>query len=232
MELDGARVLVCGASGVLGAAAARALKDAGAAVVAAGRDPDRTAAVAADLGTEPLVLDVVDTDACAATVAAAAEALGGLDALVVATGVAGFGPATEQDPAVAEELFAVDALGPMALVRAASRHLPDTGGCVAVLSAILADLPTNGMAEYGAAKAALSHWLTVLRRENRRRFTVVDLRPPHLDTGLADRALAGEPPKLPAGLDHATVVDALLQAMRDSASEVVWDNDAKQLAVR
>ncbi|GAA1906681.1 SDR family NAD(P)-dependent oxidoreductase [Nocardioides lentus] len=217
---------------MLGAATARALKEAGASVVAAGRSEDRTSAVARDLGTEPLTLDVVDVDACTAVVDAAAEALGGLDALVVATGVAGFGPAVDADAAVVEELFAVNTLGPMALVRAATRHLPEKGGYVAVLSAILADLPTNGMADYGATKAALASWLQVLRRENRRRFGVLDLRPPHLDTGLAERALVGEPPRLPDGMDHARVVEALLQGLREDASEVVWDPDAKDLAVR
>ena len=90
------------------------------------------------------------------------------DLLVVAVGVAGFGRAAELDEAVAEELFAVDVLGPMALVRSAVPHLRESGGTAAVLTAVLADLPTAGMADYSAAKAALSTWLTVLRREERR----------------------------------------------------------------
>ena len=114
---------------------------------------------------------------------AAAEQLGGLDALVVCVGVAGFGPAVEADDAVVEELFAVDVLGPMALVRAAAAAMGERGRSSS-LSAILADLPTARMAEYSAAKSALATWLEVLRREERRRLTVVDVRPPHLDTGL------------------------------------------------
>ena len=133
---------------------------------------------------------------CRAAVDAAADELGGLDALVVAVGVAGFGPAMDADPAVVEELFAVNALGPMNLVRAASRHLSE-GGTVVVLSAILADAPTAGMADYSAAKSALAAWLGVVRREQRRAFSVIDVRPPHLDTELDSRALAGAPPPLP-----------------------------------
>ena len=230
MEIDGARFLVAGASGVLGGLTTRALVEAGARVVVTGRDPDRLRAIAEVAGTEPITLDVVDIEACAAAVTAAAEQLGGLDGLVVATGVPAFGPALETEPAVAEELFAVNTLGPMALVRAAGPLLD--GGVVAVLSAILADLPTNQMADYSASKAALSAWLGVVRRENRRRFRVLDVRPPHLDTGLSDHPLAGTAPKLPEPLAGSAVVDALLDALRSDASEIVWDAKAKALSAR
>lgn len=224
MEIEGARVLVAGASGALGGQLADRLHERGARVVAAGRDEGRTAAVAERLGTEPLVFDAVDTDACRATVEAAVAQLGGLDALVVCVGVAGFGRAVEADDAVVEELFAVDVLGPMALVRAASAAMEK--GTVVVLSAILADLPTAGMAEYSAAKSALATWLEVLRREERRRLTVVDVRPPHLDTGLDGRALAGDPPRLPAPFPSADVVDAVLEAVEQDKREVVFSDGA------
>ncbi|MDQ3104145.1 MAG: SDR family oxidoreductase [Actinomycetota bacterium] len=231
MQLDGARALVCGATGVLGGQIARELVDAGATVMAAGRDSDRLAAIASTCGTAPLTFDVIDADSCKRTVDQAVTAVGGLDLLVVATGVAAFGPATEADAAVVEELFAVNALGPMSLIRAAAPHLPQ-GGAVAVLSAVLADLPTAGMAEYSASKSALAAWLEVLRRENRRSFRVLDIRPPHLDTGLADRALAGHPPKLPSGFPIGELVAAIIKAIRGDAREIVYDYTAKSLETR
>jgi NAD(P)-dependent dehydrogenase (short-subunit alcohol dehydrogenase family) len=230
MDIQDSRVLVVGASGVLGGALARALHGHGARVVAAGRDEQRTAAVATEVGTTPLTLDVVDVDACAATVAAAVDQLGGLDLLLVTVGVAGFGPAAELEEAVAEELFAVDVLGPIALVRAAVPHLRESGGTAAVMSAVLADLPTAGMADYSAAKAALSTWLTVLRREERRTMKVLDIRPPHLDTGLETRALAGEPPRLPAPRPAGEVVDLVVRAIEEDRSELVVDG--KELVLR
>ena len=229
MDIEGARFLVVGATGVLGGLTTRALVEAGARVVVTGRDADRLAEVAGVAGTEPITLDVVDVEACAAAVRSAAEQLGGLDGLVVASGVPAFGPALETEPAVAEELFAVNTLGPMALVRAAGPVLD--GGVVAVISAILADLPTNQMADYSASKAALSAWLGVVRRENRRRFRVLDVRPPHLDTGLSERPLAGTAPQLPEPLAGSAVVDALVEALRTDASEIVWDPKAKELAL-
>lgn len=231
MELDGARVLVAGASGALGGQLADALRERGATVVAGGRDADRLREVAERCGTDPVTFDAVDVDSCTAAVDAAAEALGGLDAIVVTVGVAGFGRALDTEPAVSEELFAVDVLGPMALVRAAARHLGD-GGTVAVFSAILADLPTAGMADYSAAKSALSTWLQVLRREERKRFTVLDVRPPHLDTGLETRALAGEPPRLPAPMPSTDVVTLVVQALEQGASEIVFDRAEGGLVVR
>ncbi|SDS88789.1 Short-chain dehydrogenase [Nocardioides scoriae] len=231
MELTDARVLVAGASGALGGQITDALLARGARVVAAGRDADRVGAVAARCGTEPVLFDAVDTESCQATVTAAVEQLGGLDVLVVCVGVAGFGRAAEADDAVVEELFAVNVLGPMALVRAASAAMGDQGA-VAVVSAILADLPTAGMAEYSAAKSALATWLGVLRREERRRLTVLDVRPPHLDTGLDGRALAGEPPKLPAPFPSADVVEALVQGLAEGSREVVLDAKAGALVRR
>lgn len=222
MEISDARVLIVGATGALGGGIARALHGAGARLTVTGRDADRLAAVASEVKAPAYELDVVDVERAAATIGEAVEALGGLDLLVVATGVPAFGPAVDTDPAVAEELFAVNTLGATGVVRAALPHLD--GGVAVVLSAILADAPTAGMADYSAAKAALTAWLTVVRRERRRSTRIVDVRPPHLDTDLAAHALAGEPPKLPEPLPAAEVVDAVLAAVRDEkATEVVWD---------
>ncbi len=177
-------------------------------------------------------VDVVDVESGRAAAGAAAQALGGLDAVVVASGVVAFGPAADADDAVVEELFAVNTLGPMSLVRAALPLLAD-GGAVVLLSAVVADAPTLQMAEYSASKAALSAWASVLRREVRsRRVTVLDVKPPHVETGLVDRALAGAPPRLPAGFEQQAVVDAVLEGMRTGAKEVVLDPRAGALVLR
>ena len=232
MEIDGARTLVCGASGALGDGLVRALLAQGAQVVAAGRDTARLADVAAATGRASLTFDAVDTSSCRQAVDAAADSLGGLDLLVVATGVAAFGPATSTEDVVTEELFAVNVLGPIALVSAAARHLADgrDGATAVVLSAILADLPTNDMAAYSATKGALSAWLEVVRREERRRFKVLDVRPPHLDTGLETRALAGTAPgSLPQAQPASTVVDAVVDAVKAGKRLLSWDPKAGAL---
>ena len=233
MKIDGARVLVAGASGALGTKITEALLEQGARVVPAGRDRGRLDALAEKAGTTAQVFDAVDTDSAAGAVEAAVAELGGLDLLVVTVGAPAFGTAVDTAAAVTEELFAVNVQGPMALVRAAAPHLTDAEeGTAVVLSAILADLPTAGMADYSAAKSALSTWLGVLRKEQRRAFRVVDVRPPHLDTELDQRALAGEPPRLPEPVDSDEVVTAIIDALGGTKGELVWDAKEKALTPR
>lgn len=231
MELRDARTLVVGATGVLGTALTHALHGAGARVVATGRDEDRLAALS-DVTDSTLRLDLLDVDACRAAVVEAARRLDGLDLVVVASGVAGFGAAQDVPDAVTEELFAVNTLGPVAVLAAAVPVLAPGGGVV-VLSAVLADAPMAGMAGYSASKAALSSYVTALRREVRRQgIAVLDVRPPHLDTGLADRALHGSPPPLPAGHDVDDLVARVVDGIRAGARELRWDPVAGTLAAR
>ncbi|MBA8794644.1 short-subunit dehydrogenase [Friedmanniella endophytica] len=226
-------VLVVGATGVLGQAIAARLAERGARLAVIGRDADRLAEVAERTGAvSRQTADLIDADAVRSAVQASAEALGGLDGLVVAAGVAAFGPAVDEDDAVVEELFAVNTLGVMTAVRSAVPQLRE-GGAVAVISAVLADVPTAGMAAYSASKAATATWLEVLRRELRRsRIDVLDARPPHLETGLSDRALAGQPPKLPPGGDIDEVVRLIVEGLYDGRRELVADLKAGTLELR
>jgi short-subunit dehydrogenase len=137
--------------------------------------------------------------------------------------VAAFGPGDGEDDAVTEHLLTVNTKAPMALVRAALPRF-DGAGTVAVLSAILADYPTAGMAAYTASKAGLSAWLTALRPEQRRRgVTVFDVRPPHIETGLAERAIAGTAPSMKAGATADEVVGLIVDGIRTGRRELRYD---------
>ncbi len=61
-DLTGRTVVITGASAGIGAAAARRLAAAGARVLPVGRDPHKTAAVAREVGAEPLVADFARLD--------------------------------------------------------------------------------------------------------------------------------------------------------------------------
>ncbi|WP_256106193.1 SDR family oxidoreductase [Streptomyces sp. ODS05-4] len=214
VEIDGARVLVAGGTGVIGRAVAAELHRRGARLVLAGRDPSKLAGAAGDLGGCPVVrFDAYDLDGCADAVAEAAAALGGLDAVLTAFGAAAFGPARGTGDDIAEHLMAVNALAPAAFLRAALPLLGE-GGALAAVTGVVAERPQPGMADYSASKAALAAWLDAVRREVRPvGVRVLDLRFGHLDTGFADRAVAGEPPRMPPGgdleLSARTAVDAL-----------------------
>lgn len=233
VDLSGARVLVAGATGVLGGAIARALHGQGARVALAGRDEGKLAALADELdGVPTAAFDALDLDRCAAVVGKLADALDGLDLLVIATGIAAFGAGAEEDDAVVEELLTVNTMAPMALVRAALPRI-GKGGAVAVLSAILADYPTAGMPAYSASKAGLSAWLTALRPEQRRRgVAVFDVRPPHVETGLVDRAIAGEAPSMKEGATVDEVVGLIVDGVRDGRRELRFDLQKGEFVLR
>jgi NAD(P)-dependent dehydrogenase (short-subunit alcohol dehydrogenase family) len=213
MDLTDKRILVAGATGSLGSALARELTTAGSQVVTAGRhDTD-------------VALDLSDP----ASPAACIEAAGPLDAIVLATGNVAFGSAEQTSDAIVRSLFEVNVLGPIALLRAALDR-PEPPEAIVALSAVVADRPTAGMAAYSATKGALSAYLTALRHERRRLRTVVlDVRPPHLDTGFETRALAGEPPRLPEPVPAAQVVAEIVTALRDDRRTLAWDFENRAL---
>ncbi|WP_328907650.1 SDR family NAD(P)-dependent oxidoreductase [Streptomyces sp. NBC_00234] len=220
MEINGARVLVVGASGVIGGLLAEGLTHRGATVALAGRDRARLMEAARRCGSAHVrTFDACDGDACAGLPKWAADELGGLDAVVAAMGVVAFGRAEDVDDAVAEYLMTVNALAPAGIVRAALPLLGE-GGAVVAVTGVVAEHPQAGMADYGAAKAALAAWLGALRRENRRGPVVLEARLAHLDTGFADRPVMGSAPALPPGGDLGRAVATVLEAIASGAALV------------
>ncbi|EGX58507.1 short-chain dehydrogenase/reductase SDR [Streptomyces zinciresistens K42] len=193
----------------------------GARTALAGRDRDALTRISAACGGAPArTFDAWDLEACARTADWAAAELGGLDAVVVCVGVAAFGPAADLGEDVAEHLMAVNALAPMAFLRAACAHV-GAGGVLAAVTGVVAEAAPAGMADYAAAKAALATWLTAVRRERRRDgVTVLEIDLPHVATGFARRAVAGRAPALPAGMPLQEAVDAITEALSCAARRV------------
>ena len=114
----------------------------------------------------------------------------------------------------------VDLVGPLLLARAAIPVLP-AGGFVLNVSGVIAELPTAGLVSYSAAKAGISAGFRALAREVRSRgVSVIEARPPHTETGLANRGLYGEPPKMRIGLDPAVVAERLVLAIEQDERDV------------
>lgn len=229
MDLAGKRFLVVGASGELGSRFARALAAGGARLALTARHPVGIADLAGELGAKAIELEITDARSREDAIDTALEVLGGLDGLVIATGAVAFGPVGTLESGIAGQLFAVNAVGPMDLINGAVDRIDD-GGVVVALSAVVAEFPTAGMAAYSASKAALSAYLSALRRERRRRLSaVLDVRPGHMETGFADRALAGEPPRMPSPEDADELVDAAIEAMLAGKRELAYDPVARAL---
>ena len=79
----------------------------------------------------------------------------------------------------------------------------------------------KGMAAYSASKGGLTAFDAAASGEfRRRRIRVLDVRPVHTETGLAERPIAGHPPKLPAGADPAAVARRIVRAITDDEREL------------
>lgn len=209
--------MLAGASGGLGSAIGKRLSDAGARLVLFGRDEARLAATG--LAGERVAGDLRDPSACEAAIKTAI-ALGPLDGIVNAAGTVAFGQVEELTDDVIDGLLVSNLVGPIRLVRAGLPHLR-TGGFIANISAIVAEQPTAGMAFYSATKAALTAFDQALARElRRRRLDVIDIRPPHTETGLANHPLAGTAPRLPEGLAPDAVALKIVEAIQAGAREL------------
>ena len=125
MILEGKTAVVTGASSGIGAATARALREAGVRVAAGAR---RTERLDADVN---LALDVTDAASCERFVADAVEALGGLDLLVNGAGLAlgrdPFWDSSEEDERVVLE---TNVNGLIRMTRLCLAHLRDGGHIV------------------------------------------------------------------------------------------------------
>jgi cyclic-di-GMP-binding biofilm dispersal mediator protein len=206
--LDGSVVAVVGASGGLGRPICAQLEARGATVVRASRSSD-------------VAIDLRDATAGDHLVEAALARHGRLDGVVNAAGIVAFGNLVDTDDVVIEELFLTNVLGPLWLAKRVAPALAETKGFLVNVSAVVAETPLPGMAAYSASKAALAAAAVALRRELRRMGVhVVDVRPPHTETGLADHPLAGTAPKLPTGLAPEAVAARIVAAVEAGDDDV------------
>ncbi len=209
--MAGRSVLVAGATGGLGSRIAANLASRGATLTLVARDRQRLDALDVDGGR--VALDLRDPAACARAVETTVAGAGRLDVVVNAVGVVAFGPVDELSVDAMEELFMTNTFVPIMLARAALPVM-EAGGVIVNISGVIAEQNLPGMAAYGASKAATRSFDEALSREARRRkIRVVDARPPHTETGLADRAVEGAAPKMPPGLDPASVSSVICEAI-------------------
>lgn len=209
--VDGASVLLAGASGGLGRALAAELAARGAVLTMVARRQDGLDAVATP--GERVALDLRSPEACAAAVHAAVTHAGRLDVVINAAGVVAFGTVDELSIDTMEELFLTNTFLPIMLAKAALPLL-QPGGAIVNISGVIAETNLPGMAAYGASKAALRSFDQALAREARRRnLRVIDARPPHTETGLADHPVQGTAPRMPAGLAPAHVATVICDAL-------------------
>jgi len=197
--LQGKVVAVVGTGG-LGRALAESLAGRGSTLIVAGRS-----------GAVDVTIELTDAEAGAALVDHAVTLYGRLDGVVIAAGVVAFGDLESTEDTVIEELLLTNALGPLWLAKRVVPALRESRGFLVNLSGVVAATPSPGMAAYSASKASAAAGFQALGRELRRAGVLVcDAQPPHTETGLATRPIAGSAPRFASGLDPRVVADRVV----------------------
>ena len=213
MDLRDKVVVVAGASGQLGSRIAERLDQRGARLVLAGRKEDRLAEVALGLSSASAVrFDIRSPGSAARPVEVAIEDFGRIDGIVNAAGVVAFGDLGSHPEEVIDDMVSTNLLGPIHMMAAALRAMD--AGFIVNITGVVAEQPFPGMAVYVAAKSGLSAATRALAKELRREgILVIDARPPHTETGLADRAIFGQAPGFPEGIQPDIVADTIVGAI-------------------
>ena len=154
IDLNGARVLLTGASGGIGNAIARALHERGASLAITGRRVDALEALKAELGDRVDVLqaDLAEREDVEALVGRA----GTVDVLVANAGLPGSGDLDSFTPEEIDRAIDVNLRAPMQLTRALLPGMIERGrGHLVYISSLSGKVPAAGSSVYGATKFGL-----------------------------------------------------------------------------
>lgn len=160
-RLDGRVALVTGSSAGIGLALARALGQAGAAVVLNGRDAARLEAARATLAAEGLAVhaqafDVCDAAAVEAGVAAIEAAHGPIDILFNNAGTTQRAPFHEFPPEAWQRILRTNVDSMIIVSQAVSRRMVARGrGRIVNVASVQSELGRPGIAPYAASKGAV-----------------------------------------------------------------------------
>ncbi|MES4891959.1 SDR family oxidoreductase [Streptomyces sp. NPDC096012] len=176
--------VVTGASRGLGNAAARALVEDGAKVVITGRDEQRVADAAAELGPDAvgMAVDNADAQAPERLIAAAREHFGGFDGVLVSVGGPVPGFVADNTDEQWRDAFETVFLGAVRMARAAAAEL-DEGGVIGFVLSGSVHEPIPGLTISNGLRPGLAGFAKSLADElGPRGIRVLGLLPARIDT--------------------------------------------------
>jgi NADP-dependent 3-hydroxy acid dehydrogenase YdfG len=222
--LSGRSVVVTGASSGIGAAAARAFVDAGAAVTLAARRVDRLAALAAELGAQAAVVQAdmrIEADVVR-LIASARERFGGVDVLVNNAGLGRNAPLSSAPTELWREMLETNVLGLAIATREAIQDMDRRGvaGHIVNVSSMAGHrIPGPDSAMYAATKFAVRALTEGLRQELRARnsdIRVSEVSPGYVETEFAE-VFSGSPEAAAKQYGRLKVLEP-----RDVANAILW----------
>jgi NAD(P)-dependent dehydrogenase (short-subunit alcohol dehydrogenase family) len=191
-RLEGKVALITGASRGLGAGIADALREAGATVVGTSRDPESAAQVAEQLGSIPVVMDVIDVSSVQRGIERVASEFGRLDLLVNNAGLNIPQSVFEVDESSWDSVINTNLKGTFFAAQAAARHMAERGEGGRIIN-VASQAGVVGIEErsaYGASKGGALALTKVLAIELAQHgITVNAVAPTFIDTELTRSTL-------------------------------------------
>jgi NAD(P)-dependent dehydrogenase (short-subunit alcohol dehydrogenase family) len=202
------RVVVSGGGSGLGAAVVNAVLDAGGTPFVLDRDVRNVSAAKA------LEVDVADRAAVTVAIAQAAEALGGLDAVVTAAGIDRCGKLEDVPADDWEKVIFVNLLGTVSVVRAALPYLKSSRGRVVTVASTLGLRALPEASAYCASKFGVIGFSQALAAETGAEIGVTTLIPGGMNTRFFDDRTEKYKPQDGSRLnDPAKVAQAVMFAL-------------------
>jgi 3-oxoacyl-[acyl-carrier protein] reductase len=191
LALQGKKALITGASGGIGGAIAKALKEAGASIAISGTRTEALEALNAELGGGCAILPCNLTDAAAvdALPAKAEAALGGLDILVCNAGVTKDTLAMRMKDEDWQAVIDINLTATFRLNRAVLKpFMKQRAGRIINISSVVAVMGNPGQANYCASKAGMIGMSKSLAAEvSSRGITVNCVAPGFIKTAMTDK---------------------------------------------
>lgn len=207
--------LIAGGTGGLGSALATELRNRGCIVVTISRTQSTESP-----DPNHIVADLRSPDSATAVIDQVIAKHGALNIVINAMGVVAFGEISTTSIDTVEEVFLTNTFGHIFLMQAALRKISQ-GSVLVGISGVIAEQNLPGMSVYGASKAAVRSFDEALAREARKvGVRIIDARPPHTETGLASRAVAGTAPKFPRGLEPVAVAQRIITAIANGETDL------------